>query len=51
MAKAKQAVCAFQCDPHRGRTRTLLRFSLLAAADRRKRPTRWQAVLQAGTRA
>jgi hypothetical protein len=36
----------FGC-PHGGKTRTFLRFTLLAAADRRKRPTRWQAVINA----
>jgi len=41
----------FAGSPQRGKTRTFLRFSLIAAADRRKRPTRWRAVVQAGAQA
>lgn len=36
----------FAGSPGRGKTRTFLTFSILAAADRRKRPTRWQAVFR-----
>ena len=38
-------------SPQRGKIRTFLRFTLLAAANRGKRPVRWQAVIQAAAQA
>jgi hypothetical protein len=37
-------VVAASATPHRGEIQALLLFSRLGTADRRKRPTRWQAI-------